>query len=506
MNDDEQFADSLTTVRRILIMVAVVLASTLYSTTLLIASTLLPKMQGTMAATPDEIAWAMTFNILATAVVTPLTGWLVGRFGRRGVMMWCIGGFSFATWLCGSADSLDALVLWRIMQGGIGAPVIPLSNAILLDSFPRRQAGLVSSVFGMAVVIGPVIGPTVGGMLADAYTWRWAFYMIVPVGFLALGALYLTLPREQPGARLRLDWTGFVTLAVAISGVQLVLSRGQRLDWYESSEIWLESIFAALAFYMFLAHSLTTERPFLNLRLLLDRNYGIGLLMVGIYGMLNFTPVVLLPSLLQQHAGYPDQIIGEIVGARGIGGTLGFFYAMLTSRFDPRVGMATGFGLQVASGLWLMHLDLNVTESILFINSVLQGAAVGIIWVPLTVVTFATLPARFMAEGMALFHLLRNIGSSFFISVCVAQIVQNSGENYSRMTEMVSPYNKALSLPWVMGGWTTDTLGGLARLAKEINRQAAMIGYTNAFALYTATSAAAILLVPVARRRARRDG
>src|SRR5258708_6852266 len=183
--------DPTTPTRRIMIMISVVLGSTLYSTTLLIASTLLPQMQGALAATPDEIAWSVTFNILATAVVTPMTGWLVARFGRRNVMMWSILCFSVATYMCGAADSLQTLVFWRIVQGGTGAPVVPLSNAILLDSFPRRQAGMVTSIFGMAVVIGPVIGPTLGGFLAEAYSWRWAFYMLVPVGLLGFVAVRL---------------------------------------------------------------------------------------------------------------------------------------------------------------------------------------------------------------------------------------------------------------------------------------------------------------------------
>jgi MFS transporter, DHA2 family, multidrug resistance protein len=380
---------------------------------------------------------------------------------------------------------------------------VPLSNAIVLDSFPRRQAGLVSSIFGMAVVIGPVIGPTLGGYLAEAYSWRWAFYMLVPAGFVSLAAVWLTLPRDRPEARVRLDWIGFLTLAAAMSCVQLVLSRGQRLDWFESGEIILETIGAAAAFYLFLAHSLTAQRPFLNLRLLLDRNYAIGLVLVTVYGMLNFTPVVLLPPLLQQHAGYPDNIIGEILGMRGIGATIGFFLAMFAGRLEPRIGMTIGFSIMAISGLWLMSLDLDVNFSILAANCVLQGMAVGIVWVPLTVTAFATLETRNMPEGMALFHLLRNIGSSFFISISVAEIIRSTGENYSRMTEMVSPYNKTLSLPWVMGGWAVDSVPGLAKLANEINRQAAMIGYVNAFGLYTATSASAILVVMLARRRQR---
>ncbi|MEJ0017163.1 MAG: DHA2 family efflux MFS transporter permease subunit [Acetobacteraceae bacterium] len=500
---DQDPAAGLTLTRRIMILIAVMLASTLYSTTLLIASTLLPQMQGALAATPDEIAWAMTFNILATAVVTPMTGWLVGRFGRRNVMVGSITIFSIATYFCGDSNSLQTLVFWRIVQGGAGAPVVPLSNAIVLDSFPRRQAGLISSIFGMAVVIGPVIGPTLGGYLAQEYSWRWAFYMLVPVCLVSLAALWLTLAPDRPRATVRLDWIGFLTLAAAMSCVQLVLSRGQRLDWFESTEIVLETIGAIVAFYLFLAHSLTARRPFLNLRLLLDRNYAIGLVLVTIYGMLNFTPVVLLPPLLQQHAGYPDNIIGEILGMRGVGATIGFFLAMFAGRLEPRIGMTIGFAIQVGSGLWLMSLNLDVDTHILAVNSILQGMAVGIIWVPLTVTTFATLDTRHTPEAMALFHLLRNIGSSFFISICVAEIIRTTGENYSRMTEMVSPYNKSLSLPWVMGGWSVDSLQGLARLAKEINRQAAMIGYVNAFALYTLTSAAAIAVVAFAKKRQR---
>src|SRR5436190_10316267 len=259
-------ADTYSVGRRILILIMVVLGSTLYATTLLIASTLLPQMQGTMSATQDEISWAMTFTTLATAVMTPMTGWLAARFGRRETMIWSVFCFTLTTLMCGLSDSLESLVLWRILQGALGAPVIPLSQTILLDAFPKRQQGFVTSVFGMAVVIGPVIGPTVGGMLSELYNWRWAFYMIVPVGFLSFAGLRLTLPRDRPLGRTRLDWTGFLSLSTAIAGVQLVLSRGQRLDWFDSGEILVEAFVAAVAFWIFIAHSLTTPKPFLNLR------------------------------------------------------------------------------------------------------------------------------------------------------------------------------------------------------------------------------------------------
>jgi DHA2 family multidrug resistance protein len=323
----------------------------------------------------------------------------------------------------------------------------------------------------------------------------------VPVGFVAFVGLRLALPADTQARKIELDWTGFLALAVAMSAVQLVLARGVRLDWFESTEIIIECIIAAIAFYVFLVHCLTAKNPFLNLRLLRNRNYALGLMLVTIYGMLNFTPMVLLPPLLQQHVGFPDTLVGEVIGWRGIGGTLGFLAAGLIGRLDPRVGMSLGFLCQVASGIWLLTLDLNVTMSILVWNSLLQGFAVGVIWVPLTVVTFDTLDPSDRAEAAAVLHLLRNVGSSFFISLSVAEIVHATGSNYSRMVELLSPYNAALSLPWVMGEWSLDSLSGIAKVSKEIGRQAAMIGYLNAFMMYTVASGLAFLLVLTVRGR-----
>jgi DHA2 family multidrug resistance protein len=499
--DAEEAAASLSPVQRYLILATVVLGASLYSTALLTTSTILPQMQGALSATQDEIAWAMTFNILATAVVTPMTGWLVARFGTKRVMVWGIFSFSIATFLCGLTQSLESLVVWRIVQGAAGAPVVPLSQTILLDTFPRRQHPMVLSMFGMAVGVAPVIGPVLGGYLAEAYTWRWAFHMLVPVGLVASVGLSLALPADRQAVKIQLDWTGFLALAAAMAAVQLVLARGVRLDWFQSTEIVVECLVAALAFYVFIVHCLTTKTPFLNLRLLADRNYAVGLVLVTIYGMLNFTPMVLLPPLLQQHAGFPDALVGQVIGCRGLGMTVGFLMAGLTSRLDPRVGMSAGFLIQVASGLWMLTLDLNVTMDILVWNSLIQGFAVGLIWVPLSVVAFDTLAPSDRAEASSVFHLLRNIGSSFFISLSIAEIVRSTGANYSRMTEMISPYNTTLSLPWMTGAWDFGSVAGLAKVAKEINRQAAMIGYLNAFVMYAVASALGLLLVLTVRRK-----
>jgi len=217
--------------------------------------------------------------------------------------------------------------------------------------------------------------------------------------------------------------------------------------------------------------------------------------------MLNFTPMVLLPPLLQQYAGFPDALVGQVIGCRGVGMTVGFLMAGLTSRLDPRIGMSIGFLIQVASGIWMLTFDLNITMDILILNSLVQGFSVGMIWVPLSVVAFDTLAPSDRAEASAVFHLLRNIGSSFFISLSIAEIVRATGANYSRMTEMISPYNTTLSLPWATGAWDFGSVVGLAKVAKEINRQAAMIGYLNAFVMYAMASGLGLVLVLIVRRR-----
>lgn len=491
--------DANTPLKRALVLSMVTMATTLYGTTVLVVSVILPQIQGSLSATQDQVAWVMTFNILATAIATPTTGWLTSRFGRRNVMIYCQAGFTVATLMCGMAESLETLVAYRILQGAVGAPLIPLAQATILDTYPKEQHGTATSIFGMGVVIGPVLGPVVGGYLADIYTWRWAFYMIVPVGVAAVAGLYFLLADKGRQSNVRLDWTGFIALAIAIGCVQLMLDRGQRQDWFDSIEIVLEAAIGALAFYFFLAHSLTTKKPFLTLSLMLDRNYALGSATVLIYGMLNFTPMVLFPPMLQGLMGYPNSIIGELLAARGVGALIGFFSAMFVARIDPRIGMCIGMGIQALSGVIMMTFDHNVPfETVAFVGA-LQGMSVGLFWVPLTVASFSTMRAEYLAESSAIFHLLRNLGSSIFISLSVATVIRSQGENYARMTEHASPFNENLDA----AGMSLDSVGGLMGISGEILRQASMLGYLNAFALYTAAclvSIPLILMFRVAKR------
>jgi DHA2 family multidrug resistance protein len=498
--DDDRATLELSTLRRMVVLFVVVIGSTAYIAATFSAAALLPQMQGAMAATQDEIAWTVTFNILAAAIATPMSGWFITSFGRRRVQFWSIASFTFATVMCGLADSLESLVFWRMVQGASGAPLIPLGQTILLDVFPRRQHRMVIALFGMANTLGPVLGPAAAGYLAEYASWRWGFYMIVPIGVLSTIAVPFGLPPDRPKSGVKLDWLGFISLAVAIAASQLVFARGQRLDWFESTEIILEAFVCVIALYIFVVRSLMARNPFLNLRLLTDRNYAVGLFLVMLFGMLNFTPMVLLPPLLKAELGQPDYIVGVVVSWRGVGVLVGFLASIPLSRADPRLGMIIGFALQIVSGLWLMSINLNVSWEILSANAFLQGLAVGAIWTPLATTTFWTLAPQHRPEAVAVFHLMRNIGSSLFISWSVVLIIRTTGQTYSQLVEFIHPSSEVLLMPWAVGAWTLDSVPGLAAFSQEIQRQARMIGYLNAFGLYTAASVVALPFVLMVRR------
>ncbi|MFM9848107.1 MAG: DHA2 family efflux MFS transporter permease subunit, partial [Hyphomicrobiaceae bacterium] len=379
-------AASISPARRRLALLSGMLTVTLYFTTIMVVTSIMPQIQGAMSATADEVSWVVTFNLLATAIATPMTGWLVTRFGRKRTMCVCIAGFGISTLMCGLSQSLEELIFWRILQGAFGAPTLPLNQTVMLDIYPREKLRFAMGATGMGSVVGPVIGPAMAGWLAETYSWRYAFYILVPVCVAAFVGMATALKADTPQDRVRLDWAGFLSLSVSVGCLQYVLSRGQRLDWFESGEIVVFAIVAVLSFWIFLAHSLTAENPFLDLYLLFNRNLTLGYILNAIFGMLAFTPMVLLPTLLREHAGFPDALVGWIVGSRGVGGLLGFFAAMWIERIDPRISIASGFGLLLFSGLWLLQMNLDTTPFEIMLNGILQGFSVGIVVVPLMVV------------------------------------------------------------------------------------------------------------------------
>ncbi len=492
---------SLLTIRPMqwLVLATVQTSTLLFGMTITIANVVLPQMRGTLSATQDEISWVITFNLIATAVATPMSGWLANRMGWRRLMLVTLTGFAVSSFLCGMATSLESLILFRVAQGVFGAPIMPVGQAILLASFPRPMHATVMVMWGVGAVCGPVFGPIFGSIMADLYDWRTAFFMILPPSALAILCAAIALRAPAQGGAPRFDWTGFIALSMALTGLQLLMDRGQRLDWFESNEIILWTVLAAVAFWVFAVHCLTADEPFLDPRLLLDRNFSIGTLIAFFMGMLSYVSLALFPSLLHDLRGYPDHEIGLLLAGRGVGNWLAFFVIVPFSRVSARGAVATGLFAQGIAAFWMACLDINLTALDVFVLNLIQGFGFGLAFTPLMVLSFATMPRERMNEGTAVFTLVRNFGSGIFISIVVVLLVRSTAANYARMTEFIAPYNKVLAFPGMPDAWNPETQGGMIRLSREILRQASMIGYVNGFFLVAVVAAAGIPLVLLLR-------
>ena len=486
--------------RRYIVLATVSAATMLYAMAITIANVVLPQMRGALSATPDQIAWVVTFNLVATAVMTPISGWMSNRFGRRNVLLFGTLGFTISSVLCGLADSLEALVLFRVLQGGFGAPLVPVSQAIILDTFPRKQHSQATALWGVGVVMGPIIGPTFGGAIAEEYSWRWVFFMIVPFGVLTFAAIWTFIkrrPHRPPSPPL--DWLGFLALAAALAAFQFMFDRGQRNSWFESPETIIECTVGFLAVYIFLIHITTVERPFIRPTLFLNRNYSIGLVLAFMFGMLNFVPLVLMPSMLQDLRGYPDSTIGILLAIRGAGNLLSFLLVIRLAQWNVHLTLTFGFLCQAVSGYAIAQYDINLTYFGIAWTGALQGLGIGMSWVPLTLIMFSTVRPEFLDEASAVFHMFRNFSSSLFISICVAIVIRSTFINSAELGVPLSEFSKMLTLPWVTGVLDMGTVKGLSAASAEVKRQAAMIGYLNAFRVYAIIAVIPIPLIWLAR-------
>ncbi len=481
-----------------LILLMVQLSNMLFGMTITLANLVLPQVRGTLSATQDEISWVITLNLVATAVATPMTGWLAGRLGWRTMMFGTVCGFTIASFLCGMANSLETLIIARVAQGAFGAPIMPMGQAILLATFPKHLQPVALVMWGVGAVFGPVAGPILGSWATEAYNWRAAFFMIVPPGICALACIWFALADYTERKKTNFDWTGFLALSFAIVCAQLIFDRGQRLDWFDSREIVLYAFTGVLALWVFIAHCMTAEQPFLNPRLLLDRNFAVGTMIAFVMGMLNFTSLVQFPSLLHDLRGYPDDVIGTLIAARGLGNWTAFFFIAQLTRVAPRLAIGAGLAIQAIGGFWMAQFVINVTEASVFWSHFLMGLGQSVAFTPMTVMAFATLPRHQITEGSGVFTMMRNFGSSLFISLAVLMLVRSTSINYARMTEFITPFREMLTL--LPGSWNPETTSGLLRLSNEIQRQAAMIGYINAFYMMAFTAAAGVPLAFLLRR------
>ena len=481
---------------RVLITLSVMLASIMQALDNTIANVALPRIQGSLSATQDQMAWVLTSYIIAAAIMTPLSGWLAGQVGRKRVFLFSVVGFTVASALCGLAQSLPEIVAARLLQGLCGAALIPMSQAVLLDINPPEQHAKAMAIWVMAVTIGPILGPALGGWLTEQYNWRWVFYINVPFGILAFAGILSFMP-ETVIRKSRFDFVGFAALSVAIGSFQLMLDRGQLKDWFSATEIWVEAIVAGTAFYLFVVHMLTTSRPaFISPALFKDRNFLTGNLFIFIVGVVLFATLALLPPLLQDLLNYPVVLTGFVTAPRGIGTLMAMvIVSRLMGKVDTRYIIATGFGLTAVS-LWQMtgfYLQMDMAPVIW--SGLAQGLGTGFVYVPLAAITFATLSPQYRNEGTALFSLIRNLGSSIGISVVETLLTRNTQTMHARLAEQVTPYGEtmrahasALSGP-----------GGLAALNHSVTEQAAMIAYNNDFKLMMILTLCAVPLVVLLR-------
>ncbi|MEZ5440184.1 MAG: DHA2 family efflux MFS transporter permease subunit [Lysobacterales bacterium] len=486
-----------------LITVSVMLATIMQALDTTIANVALPHMQGSMGATQDQIAWVLTSYIVAAAICMPLTGFLTARFGRRQVFLVAVAGFTLASMLCGAAQSLEQLVLFRLLQGVFGASLVPLSQSVLLDTYPREKHGSAMALWGVGVMVGPILGPSLGGWLTEYYNWRWVFYINLPFGLLAWWGIAACVRETPLDLGRRFDLFGFALLGLAIGALQLCLDRGQSLDWFASREIWIEAILAALALYLFVAHMLTHPRPFLEPGLFRDRNFNVGLLLIFCVGIILLATMALLPPFLQQLAGYPVLDVGFLLVPRGVGTMIGMMtVGALAQRVDLRWMIATGIVLIVVS-LWEMTgftRDIGVSEIVR--TGVVQGLGLGLVFVPLSTLSFSTLAPRYRNEGTALFSLMRNIGSSIGISVVVTLLARNTQANHATMSEFLTRDSYALQQAIANGQLQMDSALGLAQLNQLLTREAATLAYLQDFRLMMWVALAGLPLLLLLRRPA----
>jgi DHA2 family multidrug resistance protein len=481
---------------RVPIPISVMLASIVQALATTSANVALPHIGGSLSATIEQTEWVLTSYIVASAIMTPLSGWLAGRYGRKTVLALSAAGFTLSSAMCGMSQSLFQVVLFRAIQGVCGAALVPLSQSVLLDINPVERHGRAMAVWGMGVLVGPIIGPTLGGWLTDNYSWRWVFYINVPFGILSVLGI-LTYMRETPRNLKPFDFLGFSMLGLAIGALQIMLDRGQLLDWFSSKEIWIEAAVCGLSFYLFLAHSFTARHPFVSPALFKDRNFAVGSIFIFVIGVVLFATLALLPPLLEDLMHYPVTLTGLVTSPRGIGAFITMaIVGRLVGKLDIRLLIGAGLAVTALSEWMMCGFNLQMDSHLVIWSGFLQGVGTGFAYVPLATISFATLAAHYRDEGTSIFNLLRNIGSSIGISITQAMLVRNTQIAHSSLAQHIAPDRSLLhSLPSI----DLSTQHGLAALNALVTRQASMIAYLDDFKFLLLLTVAMIPLLVILR-------
>jgi DHA2 family multidrug resistance protein len=447
-----------------------------------IANVALPHIQGSLSAASDEVVWVLTSYIVATAIVTPVSGWFGNRFGFKAVLVTCAAGFTVASGLCGMATSLPELVLFRFLQGAFGAAILPLGQVVLLNVYPPERHAQAISLWSMGAILGPLMGPVLGGYLTETFSWHWCFLINVPIGAVAVVGLFVSMPATRQPSR-RFDSLGFVSLVAAAGALQLLLDRGPGQDWFASLEIWTYLIVTLVALWVFVAHSLTTPAPFINPAIFADRNLVAGLLVMVVGTLATFGSLALTPIVTQGLMGYPVLLSGLVNTPRGFSMLIVMLITpKLMSVFDTRLLMAVGIVCTVISQWQMAHFDLSMGVEPVIVASLWQGVGNTLIFVPLSTTCFVTLAPHLRAEAAALMNMLRSVAASAGISMLQALAVRNTQSIHASVAAHAVPSDPVVS-------WSLDPLfwpgsaGGAARLDAEITREAAMAAYLLDFRL-----------------------
>jgi DHA2 family multidrug resistance protein len=457
----------------------------------------LPYMQGSLSATMDQITWVISSYIIVSAIMTAPVGWLANRFGRKNLYLTCLIGFTCTTILAGAALTLEQMIACRILQGTFGAALVPLSQATMLDIFPTEQRARAMAYFGMGVMIGPIMGPTLGGYLTEWFHWRWVFYVNVPLGIAATLGLALLMPSSAPQRALRFDWTGFAVLAMGVGAMQIMLDRGSLKDWFTSTEIIVAAVLGGLGLYLFVVHMLTAEKPFIPRELFRDRNFTTAMLVMFASNTVMMSSSTLLAPYLQKMSGYPVADAGMLLAPRGFG-------TMAAMLICSRLGTYTDQRKLIAIGLILLSLTLydmstwtpDVSQRWLIIIMLVQGVAMGLIWNPLTVVSFSTLGAQLRGDAAAVQSLGRNIGAAIGISITTFSLSHWIQASHAGLAATVTPFSRPI--PGEEGALRfldATTPQGAVLMDRIINREAMIIAYSNDFLMMSLVAIPCMALV-----------
>jgi DHA2 family multidrug resistance protein len=468
-----------------------------------IANVALPHMQGSLSAATDQISWVLTSYLISAAIVMPSIAWIAGRFGRRRVVLVCMAGFTMGSMLCGTAQSLEQMVIYRLIQGVFGAGLVPMSQSVILDIYTLAERGKAMSMWSAGIMVGPIIGPTLGAWLTDTYDWRWVFYVNVPIGVVGFAGIWLYLPAGTLERARRFDWLGFVSLAVGIAGFQLVLDRGETKDWFGSYEIVIEATMCVVGFYLFAVQTLLAKHPFISRQILNNRNFVTSILLCFAVGAVLNSTSALLPPYFQGLAGYPVLLSGLAMMPRGIGTVLVTpVVSKLMSTMDPRHLMAFGL-MSLSYATWQMaHWTPDVSIAAQIPMQMLQGASMTIVFTPMQLVAFSNVPGALRTEASGLMSLFRNFGGSTGVATLETLLVRNTQASHQDLARFATPFNRALQSGAAHQAWDPAVAGGAMRLDAMVNHQAQIIAYSDDFLFVSIAIIPAALAILLMRRPA----